>query len=76
MQKFKMGQAGHCGTTQSPRACLVVMVSKKKITPDDPMEKPKYLLCSDDRALEKVTKADSFPMPIVADAMDVLGMAR
>ena len=57
----------------SPWASPVVLVKKKPIDPDDPTEAPKYRLCVDYRKLNKLTKTDSFPMPLVQDALDILG---
>lgn len=66
-------QQGIVTPSQSPWASPVVLVPKKPVNPGDPTEKPKYRLCIDFRALNKVTKADKFPMPLVTDSLDMLG---
>ena len=51
----------------SPWSSPVVLVKKKK--------DGSYRFCDDFRKINKVTKVDSFPMPLVADALDSLAGA-
>ena len=69
-------QAGIAVPSQSPWASPVVLVPKKPIDPNDPDEKPKYRLCVDYRKLNAMTKTDSFPLPVIQDALDALGGAQ
>ena len=62
--------------SQSPWASPVVLVKKKPLNADDPAEKPKFRLCVDFRKVNALTKTDSFPLPIIQDALDVLGDAK
>ena len=51
----------------SPWSCPVVLVKTKDGS---------YRFCVDFRKVNKVTKVGSFPMPLVADALDSLAGAR
>ena len=68
--------AGIVVESASPWASPVVLVQKKKLDPTDAEEKPKFRLCIDYRKLNSVTKADSFPLPIIQDALDSLGTSQ
>ena len=69
-------QAGVVVPSQSPWASPVVLVPKPPIDPNDPTEEPRFRLCVDFRKLNALTKTDSFPLPIIQDALDTLGSAR
>ena len=58
-----MLQRGIIQELVSPWSSLVVLVKKK----DGEMR-----FCSDFRSVNKITKKDSFPMPLVADTLDAL----
>ena len=60
----------------SPWASPVVLVQKKPLDPKDRQEKPKYRLCIDFRKINSLTKTDSFPLPIIQDALDGLGASQ
>ena len=60
----------------SPWASPIVLVKKKPIGPNDPNEAPNFRLCVDFRMLNDLTKTDSFPLPLVQDAINTLGNAK
>ena len=60
----------------SPWSSPVVLVPKKAIDPTDPAEPKRHRLCIDFRKLNAVTKTDSFPLPIMQDALDGLGKSK
>ena len=74
-QVDKWLQAGIVQPSCSPWASPVVLAKKKPLDPSDPNEPPKFRLCVDFRKLNEVTKSDSFPLPMVQDAIDTLGNA-
>ena len=69
-------QAGIVVPSRSPWASPVVLVPKKPLDPADITEEPKHRLCIDYRKINAMTKADSFPLPIIQDAIDCLGSAK
>ena len=62
--------------SHSPWSSPVVLVPKKAINPNDPLEPKRHRLCIDFRRLNDVTKTDSFPLPIMQDALDGLGKSK
>lgn len=62
--------------SKSPWSSPVVLVSKKKLNDQDPDEKPRFRLCVDYRKLNKVTKTDAFPLPMIQDALDQVGPSQ
>ena len=66
-QLKNMQQDGVIEPSNSPLSSPVVMVQKKDGS---------HRFCVDYRALNSVTKADTFPLPRIADLLDQLGGAR
>lgn len=60
----------------SPWSSPVVLVPKKALDPDNPLEEKRYRMCIDYRKLNALTKPDSFPLPNMQDALDSLGQSR
>ena len=69
-------QQGIVIPSDSPWASPVVLVKKKPLDPNDASEKPKYRLCIDFRKVNRLTKTDSFPLPVIQDALDGLADAQ
>ena len=69
-------QQGVVIPSDSPWASPVVLVKKKPLDPTNANEKPKYRLCIDFRKVNKLTKTDSFPLPVIQDALDGLADAK
>ena len=65
-QEDEMLEKGIIQESVSPWSSPVVLVKKKDGS---------YRFCVDFRKVNKVTKVDSFPMPLVADALDSLAGA-
>jgi hypothetical protein len=53
----------------------IVLVPKKAIDPNDPMEEKRYRPCIDFRKVNAVTKSDSYPLPNMQEALDSLGQS-
>jgi hypothetical protein len=58
--------------SQSPWSSPIVLVPKKPLDPNDPLEEKRHRLCVDNRKLNAITKSDSFPLPVMQDALDSL----
>lgn len=68
-QLRKMQEDGIIERSASPWSAPIVLVKKKSVTPDH----TEYRFCTDFRELNKVTKADAYPLPRIQEMLDFLG---
>lgn len=66
-----MCKKGIIRPSSSPWNSACLLVPKRSLD-----GKPKFRFCTDFRALNAVTKKDSYPLPLISDTLDMLGNAK
>lgn len=67
----QMLSKGVIGPSSSPWSAPVVLVPKK--TPDGSLQ---YRFCTDFRGLNKITKPDAYPLPLIVETLESLGNSQ